>query len=184
MISRTHSVGALALLLTIEAYFPAAGLNISTIAVALVANEIGSLLPDIDQASNRLWDLLPGGNLLGKIFKNLFLSHRTLSHSLVGLFLIYKGSGWLIYKLFNPLFVNPTIIFWALMIGYMSHLFLDSITEEGLPLLFPIKWKIGFPPFKKLRIKTGHWMENWIIFPGIIGYILWLILARYGLLLK
>ena len=59
------------------------------------------------------------------------------------------------------------------MIGYTAHLLADGLTEEGLPLLFPIRIKFGFPPFKKWRIKTGGWMENFIIFPGAIGYIVW-----------
>lgn len=184
MIARTHSVGALALLLTAGVYLPPQQLSVATTVVVLVANEVGALLPDIDQASNRLWDLLPGGNFLGKIFRNVFLAHRTLSHSLIGIFLVYEGGLWLIPKLFNPLFVNPTLIFYSLLIGYLSHLLLDSFTEEGLPLLFPLKWKFGFPPFKKMRIKSGRWFENFIVFPVIVLYILWFSISHWPIFVK
>jgi len=172
MTSRTHDVGAVAALLTAGIYFPPTNLGIATLIVALIANVVGSLLPDIDQASNRLWDLLPGGNFIGKILKKIFLSHRTLSHSFLGVYLMYKINEWLIFKIFNPTFVDPQIIFWALMIGYVSHLILDGLTEGGLPLLWPIKWKFGFPPIRSWRIKTDGWFEKWVVFPLIIIFII------------
>lgn len=174
MTFRTHQVGALAAVLTAAVYAAPTNLKAATIITALIANAIGALLPDLDQASNRLWDLLPGGHLWGKILKNIFLGHRTLSHSLLGFFIIYKATFWLIPKLLNGLFIDINIVALALLIGYVSHLILDLITEEGIPLLWPIKWKIGVPPVKWLRIKTGHWVENWLVFPLLVGYILWL----------
>ncbi|MCX6726345.1 MAG: metal-dependent hydrolase [Candidatus Shapirobacteria bacterium] len=175
MISRTHEAGAVAALLAIVVYHTPQGLTAQTVIIALIANTIGALLPDIDQASNRLWDLLPGGNFTGKVLRNVFLGHRTLSHSILGILLVYEGSVWLISQLFNNNFVNVEVIIFALLIGYGSHLFLDGLTEEGLPLLWPIKWKFGFPPWKFLRIKTGHWVENWVVFPLLVVYVLYLV---------
>ncbi|OGL52755.1 hypothetical protein A3K55_01335 [Candidatus Shapirobacteria bacterium RBG_13_44_7] len=180
MVSRTHSVGALALLVTAGEYLQLENLAIITVVVALVVNEIGALLPDIDQASNRLWDLLPGGEILGKVFGKLFLGHRSLSHSFLGVFLVYRGSEWLIPKLFNNSFVDPAIIFGSLMVGYVSHLILDGLTEEGLPLLFPIKWKFGLPPIKKMRIKSGRWFENYVVFPLLLVYIGWRLVVLFS----
>ena len=184
MLSRTHDIGAFATLLTVASYSSPSQLGIATIIVALIANIIGALLPDLDQASNRLWDLLPGGNYLGKLLRRAFLSHRTLSHSILGVYLIYQINYWLIFKLFNPSFVSPEIIFYSLMIGYISHLVLDALTEEGIPLLFPIGWKFGFPFIRRWRIKTGHWFENYIIFPGITIYILWQFYFSWSVLLR
>lgn len=150
--------------------------------VALIANIVGTLLPDIDQASNRLWDLLPGGDFLGEILKDLFLAHRTLSHSILGLTLVYFGGWWIIPKIFNANFVNTGIVFDALLIGYISHLLLDGLTEEGLPLLFPIKWKIGFPPIKKLRVNTGKFTEKWIVFPLILIFTVWITVSNWKML--
>lgn len=174
MLSRTHDIGAFAALLTVAAYHPPLFLNPSTLVVSLIGNIVGSLLPDIDQASNRLWDLLPAGNLLGKIFRKLFLAHRTLSHSLLGIFLVHQFLWWLLPKILNQNNLNITLIYYSLMIGFVSHLFLDFFTEEGLPLFFPIKARIGFPPISSWRIKTGKWFEKLVVFPGIIGYCVWL----------
>lgn len=52
-----------------------------------------------------------------------------------------------------------------MMIGYISHLAADSFTKEGLSLLFPFKFNFGLPPVKEFRIKTGKFIENFIIFP-------------------
>ncbi len=179
MLSRTHDIGAFAALITVAAYYPVSHLGIATAITALIANIVGALLPDADQASNRLWDLLPGGNYVGKLLRNVFLSHRTLSHSILGVYLIYQLNLWLIPRLFNPSFVDPQIIINSIMIGYLSHLFLDALTEEGIPIFFPITWKFGIPPLKKIRIKTGYWFENLVIFPGIVLYIVWVIITHW-----
>jgi inner membrane protein len=184
VVAKTHNLVAFAALLTATVYYPPDKLTLATLILALVANVVGSLLPDIDQASNRLWDLLPGGDGLGKILKNIFLSHRTLSHSILGIYLVYKIVYWLLPKLFNPNFVDYQTIAIALLIGYMSHLAADGITEEGLPLLFPLKIKFGFPPIKSWRIKTGKWFEKYVVFSGVIVYLLGLILSKWMVILN
>jgi inner membrane protein len=176
MLSRTHDLGAFASLLTAAIYFPQPNLSLATIIVATIANIVGALLPDLDQSGNRLWDLLPGGDFIGKILKKVFLGHRSLSHSFLGLFLVYRLFLWLIPRLFNRAFVDPIIVIIALMIGYISHLLLDALTEEGLPLFFPFRWKTGFPPIRSWRLKTGHWFENFIVLPLLVIYILYLLL--------
>jgi len=148
-------------------------LAVPTVIVALVANLVGTLLPDIDQASNRLWDMIPGGNEIGKLLKRVLMGHRTVSHSLIGIMVVYWGMGWLLNRLLNNNFVNINAVFMALMIGYISHLVADGLTEEGLPLLWPIKWKFGIPPIKSWRIKTGKWFENWVVFPTVTLFLIW-----------
>lgn len=180
MTSRTHDVFALASLITVAVYYPPSSLNVITLVTSSVGCIVGSLLPDIDQASNRLWDLIPVGHFVGKIFTKLFLAHRTLSHSLLGIFLINKALWWVLFKLFNPSFIDVKIVYSSIMIGYLSHLLADAFTEEGLPLLFPIKWKVGFPPIKQWRIETGKWFEKLIVFPGILAYIFWFVINNQG----
>lgn len=184
MLSKTHDAIAFASLLSATVYIAPADLKIATIIVALIANIVGATLPDLDQAGNRLWDLLPGGNLVGKTLRHLFLGHRTLSHSLLGLFLVWKACFWLIPRLFNSTFLNPVIIIYSLLIGYISHLIADALTEEGIPLLFPLKLKFGFPPLRALRLKTGHWVEKFIVFPTVVIYTLWLAATHWLQLIK
>lgn len=174
MIARTHNIIAFASLLTAAIYFPQKDLNMATIAVSLIANTAGSMLPDIDQASNKLWDMLPFGDNVGKVFSKTLISHRSISHSLLGFFIFEEISQFLLPKILNGDYINSAVVFVSLVIGYISHLFADSLTEEGLPPLFPWGYRFGFPPIKSWRIKSGHWFEKLIITPGVVIYLLWL----------
>ena len=136
MTARTHDAFAFTSLVVAAGYFPPESLSVGTLFAALVGNIVGSLIPDMDQSTNRLWDLIPMGEHLGKVFRRVFISHRTLSHSFLGFFLIYKLLGWLLPKLLNPIYIDSNIVFLAVMIGYASHLLADSLTKEGLPLFF------------------------------------------------
>ena len=173
MTSRTHDAFAFAALTTIAVYYPPGSLNLATAIVSLIGCEIGSLLPDVDQASNRLWDLLPGGNMIGKMCKGIFIAHRTISHSLIGTFLLYKLLWLVLSVLLNENSIGIQTVVNSVMIGFLSHLLLDSFTEAGLPLFFPFTFKVGFPPLRSWRIKTGKGFEKFVVFPSIIVYLVW-----------
>lgn len=66
------------------------------------------------------------------------------------------------------------------MVGYISHLLMDTVTKEGVPWLFPIPIKFGIPPFKAFRIKTGGLIEKAVIFPGLLLFNVWLYYTFYG----
>lgn len=172
MTARTHDLFAFASLITVTAIYPPQSLNVLTLSTSIVANIVGSLIPDMDQASNRLWDLLPAGDFLGKFLRRTFLSHRTFSHSLLGLYIFYKFFEWLLPKLLNPVSVDYKIVLASLMVGLISHIIADGLTKEGVPLLFPLKFKFGFPPLSFLRITTGSWVENVLFLPGVAVYII------------
>lgn len=90
MTSKTHDVFAFASLLTVAAYSPPPALNLTTAGVAVVGNIVGSLIPDLDQASNRLWDLLPGGNLINSKTPTILATNKLLHEKA----LKYFGSGY------------------------------------------------------------------------------------------
>ncbi|MBN1168673.1 metal-dependent hydrolase [Candidatus Woesebacteria bacterium] len=175
MTSRTHDAIAFTSLTTIAALNPPESINLMTLVGGFVAADVGSLLPDMDQAGNDLWDILPAGEFLGKVFRRIFYKHRTLTHSFLGVFLIYTFFSWLLFKIFDPSFLDPGILLTSLMIGYVSHLLADCFTKEGLPLLFPFKWSFGIPPFERLRIKTGGKLEKYVLYPGIWLFLFWFI---------
>ncbi len=175
MTARTHDAFAFASLVTVAAFYPPESLNLLTLFAAIVGNIIGALIPDMDQASNRLWDLLPMGDHVGRVFRRLFYKHRTFSHSLLGMYVIYNILEWLLPKLLNPTHVDPYIVFVSTMIGYASHLLADSLTKEGLPLFFPLPFEIGIPPARFLRITTGKFVENFVVLPLLGVYVIWFI---------
>lgn len=136
-------------------------------AVALLSY-FGALLPDIDQPAAELWDKLPFGHTLGKI-SDPFLKHRNITHSIVGLVGISLLVRYLLLQMPSYWGIDPRYILYAFVFGYASHLLADMITVEGIPLFLPYKKMLGIPPkpFQGIRIETGKWFENLVIFPAI-----------------
>ncbi|KKQ75671.1 MAG: Membrane protein containing DUF457, transmembrane [Candidatus Woesebacteria bacterium GW2011_GWB1_38_5b] len=184
MTARTHDTFALALLTTAAVYYPPANLNIPTLFGVLVGSVVGSLIPDMDQGSNRLWDMLPAGNTVGKIFRRLFLGHRTISHSLLGFYLFFKFFEFVLPKFLNTTVINTNLVFASIMIGIASHLIADALTKDGIPLFFPLSIKVGIPPIKAFRVKTDTWVEHFLVLPAVVGYLIWIINANQEVLKK
>jgi len=88
--------------------------------------------------------------------------HRHLTHSLLGIFLIGYLVRWLGFHLVNPAYHAQAYQVWqAFMIGYISHPIADSLTDQGVPWLWPLRWHLRFPPGpKSFRITTGSWVER------------------------
>ncbi len=183
MTSRTHDLAAFTALTLTVAYIPILPtMTVATAITAFGANMIGGLLPDIDDATSDFWDKIPGGSLLGKIVHPLLGNHRMVSHSILGMSIAGMILHYVLTAAKSFILVDMQIIWWAIMIGYASHLIMDSLTKEGVPWLFPIPVRIGFPPFRFLRVKTGGLFEKSIVFPGLViltGYIIYI---RYPLI--
>jgi len=75
--------------------------------------------------------------------------------------------------------IQVDIVWWAFMIGMLSHLVMDSFTKEGVPWLLPIPIKFGFPPLRRFRITTGKWGENFVMFPLLIVFAVALVGLNY-----
>ena len=175
MTARTHDAIAFAALIIVAAHNPPENLNLITAGAAVVGNIIGSAIPDMDTAGNKLYKFIPYGNYLGRILRRMFLGHRAFSHSLLGFYVISNIVRFLMFRLLNPAYVDIELVYAAVIIGYISHLVADSITRDGLPLLFPLKWRIGIPPIAAFRMKTGGWIENLVVLPGTAIYIFWFV---------
>ncbi|HEX4775088.1 MAG TPA: metal-dependent hydrolase, partial [Candidatus Saccharimonadales bacterium] len=123
---------------------------------------------------------LPVGKYFGKVFDKVLGGHRFLTHSLLGLALFGFAAHWLL-KFLQPIMphVNIGLVWWAFMIGMLSHLVMDTLTKEGVPWLLPIPVKFGLPPLKQLRVTTGHWVENLVVFPLLIAFNAWLYASNY-----
>ena len=183
MTARTHDVAALTLLMTVIIISPPSSMTVATALAAVLANQLGGIAPDIDQPTAPLWRNLPVGRYLGKIFGVLIGGHRFLSHSLLGLGL-FAVVARLLLDFFQPLMPRVDIGFvWvAFVIGMVSHLIMDSLTKEGIPLLLPIAIKFGFPPVRAWRITTGKSVEMYIVLPVLIAITVWLAATHYSVL--
>lgn len=139
---------------------------------------LGSSAPDLDTPTGGLWNKIPGGKIAGHIVHPVFLGgHRHLSHSFIGLGLFILLFNWLLHLLFPGLHTIDLYLL-AFIAGLLSHLIADMFTEEGVPIFFPLDYHFGIPPdpFQKVRIKTGRWFENLVIYPVVnvaLFFVIW-----------
>jgi inner membrane protein len=184
MTGRTHDLAAFTALGFIALTHPLPNITLATGLVAIFANLIGGIAPDIDQPTAPFWRNLPVGRIFGKVFKTVIGGHRFISHSLLGVVLF--GFGWhYLLEVLRPSFpnLNMAIIWWAFMIGFVSHLLMDTFTREGVPWLLPIPIKFGVPPVRAFRVETGEFVERFVVFPLLLvlnGYLYYL---NYGKIL-
>jgi inner membrane protein len=183
MTGKTHQIIGLTagllsyLVVASPAYAPA------TLAAVGIASHFAALLPDIDQPAASIWHGIPFGHVVGEVV-NPFLQHRNLSHSFLGLGLFSWGMYVLLHHLPPYWGIHTTTVFIAAVVAYASHMIADMVTVEGIPLFFPNQRMYGIPPrpLEGLRILTGHWFENLIVFPLCNFLFLELIYAYWPLL--
>ena len=170
MKARTHDVAAATALLGVVIVLPELPtVTLSAVVGVIIANQLGGIAPDIDQPTAPFWRNLPIGGIFGRVIAKMLGGHRFLTHSLLGVALV----GFLLNILLafiGPLFPNTQMeyVWWAFMIGMVSHLVMDTFTKEGVPWLLPIPVKFGIPPLRKLRITTGKWTESFIALPVLL----------------
>ena len=168
MTARTHDLAAFTALSFIVATQPIPQMTLATAIVAVGANLMGGLAPDLDEPTSEFWRKLPAGSVFGRLIAPIMGGHRFISHSPVGVFLFGVLLDYLLTISGSVLLVDMEIVWYAFMIGFISHLLMDCFTKEGIPLLFPLPLKLGIPPFKLFRIKTGGILEKAVIFPGLL----------------
>jgi len=181
MTARTHDLAAITALGLTVLVWPVGSLTMSTALVAILANQIGGIAPDIDQPTAPFWRNLPVGKFFGKTIDKLLGGHRFLSHSILGLVLFGFLANLLLHFL-HPLMphVDIQLVWYAFLIGMVSHLVMDTLTKEGVPWLLPIPFKFGLPPIKAFRITTGKHMELLVIFPLLLVLDIWLCATHYN----
>lgn len=181
MIARTHDLAAITGLVIVIVVLPLQGLHLATILVAILANQLGGIAPDIDQPTAPFWRNLPIEGIFGRIVSKMLGGHRFLTHSLLGLAIMGFLMHWLLAFL-QPIMheVQAGYVWWAFMIGMLSHLTMDSFTKEGVPWLLPIPVKFGFPPLRRLRVTTGKGVEKFIILPVLMLVLIAICATHYS----
>lgn len=158
----------------------------ATLGAVIIGAHFGALLPDLDQAAANIYDSIPFGHSVGKLTSRAGLGHRNLTHSFLGIAIF----GLLVYKLIGifPEYweIDHSFLFYAFIIAYLSHLIADLITTEGIPLLFPYHKMIGLPPkpLDGVRIMSGQWFENLVIFPIVNIALVVLIIQKWEIIKK
>ena len=181
MTGKTHQVigqlcGLTSFLHLSHGYAPA-----SLAAVAIVSS-LGALLPDIDSPAAKIWSYLPfNSGKIGGALVNPFLQHRNLTHSIVGFATVVLVFRRLLEHLPSYWGIDSQHVLLAGALAYGSHLVADSVTVQGIPLFFPYQRMFGIPPhpFQGLRIETGKWFENLIVYPSVNLLLIILLVNRW-----
>jgi len=183
MTARTHDLAAITALGGVALLIFTMQITLGTALFAIVANQLGGIAPDIDQPTAPFWRNLPVGGYFGRLIDKMLGGHRFISHSIVGLGL-FGGLAWLFLRFLQPSIphTNVMVVWWAFIIGMISHLVMDTFTKEGVPWLLPLPVKFGIPPIKDLRITTGKMGET-IVFITILGFDGWYVATHYAKLL-
>lgn len=182
MTGRTHDLAALTALNLVVVTIPIPPITIPTAFVAVSANFIGALIPDLDQSTSQIWKNIRGGSSLGVLISPLLGGHRFISHSILGILIFGFLFKFLLNMIGSFVLVDMNIVWITFMIGFISHLVMDTFTKEGIAWFFPIPWRIGIPPLSFLRVKTGGWIEKVIVFPGLVflnGYLIYSYYPKY-----
>ncbi|HMI09278.1 MAG TPA: metal-dependent hydrolase [Candidatus Saccharimonadales bacterium] len=168
MKARTHDLAAITAFGVMVLSQPSKTMSLATVLVAVLANQLGGIAPDIDQPVAPFWRNLPIGGFFGRVIGKMMGGHRFITHSILGLVLFGFGVRALLAFL-HPIMPNidADFVWWAFMIGMLSHLVMDTITKEGVPWLLPLPIKFGFPPIKAMRVTTGKLGEG-IVFVVIL----------------
>ena len=149
---KTHLLFALFISLLIINYF-----NLNPLIFILIL-VFSAVLPDIDHSKSWIGRKIKPLSFL----VNFIFGHRRLIHSLF--FALVIG------VLINIFFDNYYIPF---VIGYLSHLFLDTITKQGVYLFYPFKFRIhGFIKTNGIIEKMFLWFLGLINVIYIVKYIL------------
>jgi len=169
MTGRTHDLAAFTAMTFIVTLSPLPKITLATALLSLGANMVGGITPDIDQPTGKLWEDVGFKHNLAGFFTPILGGHRHLSHSILGMIIFGILSKIVLEFLTKIVVFDLNIAWWAFMIGFFSHLVMDTFTQEGVPWLFPVPIKFGIPPLHYLRLKTGGLIENFVVFPGLIG---------------
>lgn len=180
MTERTHDLAALTTLTIAAVLMPLTPISVGTLGAVLIFNQFGSAFPDLDQPTAEFYRELPAGSLWGRLLAPILGGHRFVSHSILGILLIGYFLKIFLNYLGTFIQVDMELVWWAFILGYVSHLLTDSLTKDGVPLLFPLPIRFGIPPIRQLRIKTGKLAERALVYPALVLFNIYLVYSYYG----
>jgi inner membrane protein len=136
--------------------------------VGLLLVAAGSLCPDIDRAGSSIARVagLPS-RAIAWIVQRSF-GHRGPLHSALAVALVLMLGQTLV------LTVGVRGLGGPLAFGWASHIVLDALTVRGVPVLWPVRFRVRLPP----GLVTGGFLEQVVLGLGLLGCGLWVFSAR------
>ncbi|MGB9848865.1 MAG: metal-dependent hydrolase [Moorellaceae bacterium] len=162
MTAKTHALGGLTAALLLA---KAGCLGPYWVSLAAVG-AVGGLLPDIDHPGSYVGRRVP---LISDALEMAF-GHRSATHSLLAVFLFYLAARLAASRFLAGEVAGPFTL--ALAVGYVSHLLLDMLNPQAVPLLWPWKVRVRFPlpPI----IPTGGLLETVAVRGGLYVAVVYL----------
>lgn len=155
----TEAVLAPALRVPAPASAVVAGIAMAVVAAPLSA--IAALLPDLDEPGSTLGGLLP------RWWHHLTRGHRRSTHSLLAVALVWLAMRYGLAAIGVAGFAAELLTVLT-VVGMASHLVADAITDHGVPLFWPARWRLCLPLFS-----TGSWPEHALVAVVVIGALWW-----------
>ncbi len=152
--------------------------------IAIFAVMIGALTPDLDHPATNLLRRTIGGKVVHQLFSQFSGGHRHFTHGFLGIFAIYFFLQWIILQFIQE-HIHPQMftLLYAFMIGYVSHPIADTLTDQGVPWLWPIPWSIKLPPGpEELRVTTGSFVEMVLLRGGLLIAFFFLLSSHWNTL--
>ena len=165
----THALLGVTALVALQPWAPLPA-DLPRLGVALVCAAIGALLPDIDSDESLIrheTHTARSDGPVGWLVSWLMPSHRGVTHSgLAALAVCGLAWRW------------PHYWLTALAIGYVCHLAADMLTRQGVPVLWPVHWRLSLAP-----LTTGGAGEA-LISLAAGGWLVLAVLGRFGISLS
>mgnify|MGYP003576127162 FL=1 len=129
-----------------------AQMNPGQAAAFISITTVCSLLPDFDHP-DAIGPRAFGwpGRTLAWIIGSIF-GHRGITHSVLGVGLLSASMSFIPHL--------PTVCYWAVILGCVTHILGDMCTVSGVPLFWPLDrcFRVGV-------MRTGHYFETQILTP-------------------
>ena len=155
-------------------FYPLWGLEITWGAALAVV--VGGLLADIDTRNSTFGFLFP---FLTRALKARGVKHGTYTHSILALPVVFA-----VFVL-PPSLLDPQgfQVYFAVPLGYVSHLFADALNKGGVRLLFPLRrnYVFVYPMNRAWRIKSHTRKENWLFLGAALLAVILVPLGHPGL---
>lgn len=143
-----------------------AGLPLVPAALAVSAGMIGGVLPDLDHRKSKVTQKT---GILGFCSSHLF-KHRGVLHTPIVYFAL-----WGVLTMFVDSDPLTHAVICGLLVGELSHLFLDMLNPSGIPLLWPLTRK----RISLLPIPTGGKLDAMLGMAALAGTVVLLLLILF-----
>lgn len=145
MNGRCHKIVGTLTGITAALYIASPLPKLIAVPVCAISSGVGSLLPDIDKTNTKISNKTP---IISTIVENT-LGHRGIIHTPFIAMIISAIVSITLLK--YPMLQKYSVAFVSFILGYLSHILLDSLTPAGTMLLYPITKK----RYRIMNLKTS-----------------------------